>query len=574
MPMIPRHFLVAAAVSLVFLWLWPQLYWADAAGIHAGYRSVWSDFAAHLTFAQRFARFPPELWFAHNPLFHGVRFDYPFVTGLISGGLLRLTGSELLALLLPTMAAAAVLPWVILAWLRTAGVAAAWASAGILIFYLAGGLGWTLALSQGLAFPPVGEASMVQDTWFRFSRLLHLLIPQRALQLGLPVGLLVIIGLAVLIRHAMARDGLPGEGRRNAGLAFFLWQLPLGIAAGLVYAIHVHSFIAVAVATATMVFGTALPLRSGQPGRVAVSALKRPLRFLPFAVSATLVSVGLLYWSSGGSVRHGFLQWDAWWLANDLPSWLALWWSNTGVLYALAAYALFTPRLWRSRFAASAAVAGWILFAIVNLVRLQPWDWDNTKLEVWAFVLLLPGVLILLQSWWQAGVGAVRGVLLATRLATLVVVLSLVPTGVLDFAHLSAAHRHAGVMWTAEQRTLAERFRTLMSPGEVTLVAERPHEWVSGLAGGQTLLGYTGWLWSYGIAYGAREQDLRVMFRGGAAAEELLRRYQVSWAVIDDDARRRYRGNESWFAERFPVVLQQGGVTVYDLRPDPAAPGP
>jgi uncharacterized membrane protein len=113
-----------------------------------------------------------------------------------------------------------------------------------------------------------------------------------------------------------------------------------------------------------------------------------------------------------------------------------------------------------------------------------------------------------------------------------------------------------------------------MSPGEVTLVAERPHEWVSGLAGGQTLLGYTGWLWSYGIAYGAREQDLRVMFRGGAAAEELLRRYQVSWAVIDDDARRRYRANEAFFAERFPVVLQQGEIAVYDLRPRPQAPGP
>jgi hypothetical protein len=574
MPVIPRHVLVAAAITLIFLWLWPQLHWADAAGIHAGYRSVWSDFAAHLTFAQRFARFPPELWFAHNPLFHGLRLDYPFVTGLISGGLLRLTGSEVLALLLPTMAAAAVLPWVLLAWLRTAGVAAVWAAAGILIFYLAGGLGWTLALSQGLTFPPVGEASMVQDTWFRFSRLLHLLIPQRALQLGLPVGLLVIIGLAVLIRRAMAEDADAGQRGRYAGAAMALWQLPLGVAAGLVYAIHVHSFIAVAVATATMVFGTALPLRRGPPGSVAVSALKRPLRFLPFAVSATLVSVGLLLWSSGGSVRHGFLQWDAWWLAHDLQSWLALWWSNAGLFYVLAAYALFTRRLWRSRFAASAAVAGWILFAIVNLVRLQPWDWDNTKLEIWAFVLLLPGVLILFQSWWQAGAGAVRAAVRVRRLVTLVVALSLVPTGVLDFAHLAAAHRHTGMMWTAEQRELAERFRALMSPGEVTLVAERPHEWVSGLAGGQILLGYTGWLWSYGIDYGARERDVRAMFGGGEAAEELLKRYQVSWVVIDDDARRRFRANEPWFAERFPVVLQQGGVTIYDLRPDAAAPGP
>jgi len=131
--------LVPAFISIGFVCLWPHLLGAEANDIYAGFRTVWSDFAAHLTFAQRFARFPPDLWFDHNPLFYGVRFEYPFLTGLISGGLLRLTGSEVVALLVPTIIAAAGLPCVIYAFLRTAHVTAPWAAVGTLIFYLGGG---------------------------------------------------------------------------------------------------------------------------------------------------------------------------------------------------------------------------------------------------------------------------------------------------------------------------------------------------------------------------------------------------------------------------------------------------
>jgi len=45
-----------------------------------------------------------------------------------------------------------------------------------------------VALSTGFAIPAHMEASMVPDTLFQFGRLVHLLIPQRALQLGLPPG--------------------------------------------------------------------------------------------------------------------------------------------------------------------------------------------------------------------------------------------------------------------------------------------------------------------------------------------------------------------------------------------------
>jgi hypothetical protein len=332
------------------------------------------------------------------------------------------------------------------------------------------------------------------------------------------------------------------------------------------YAIHVHSFIAVAVTTAVMITATLLPVRNDRLFVPHGLDLWRPLWLVPFALTATLTSVSLLLWLSGGAIRQGFLQYDPGWMATDFADWLWLWWSNGGVYYLVAAYATLTPRLWRSRFAAACAVSGWLVFAVINLVRLQPWDWDNTKLEIWAFVLLLPAVMLLLQSWWQAAATAPRLIGRLAHAATLIVALSLVPTGLLDLKQLLSFEKHTSVMWSSEDRELASTFRELASPGEVVLTVDQAHDWVSGLAGSQILLGFTGWLWSYGIETGPRQNEVRVMFQGGQAGRQLLQHYRVAWAVLDDEARRRYGANDDYFASRYRVALRRGDTVVYDLR--------
>lgn len=566
---IGRHWpwLVPALISAAFLGWWPELIFADEHGIQAGFRTVWADFAAHLTYAQRFARFPPELWFHHHPLFYGAPFDYPFLTGLISGLLLRLTGSEVAALLTPTMVAAAALPWVIYVFLRVANVQPPWAAAGTLLFYLAGGLGWTVALGDGRAMGPHAEASMVKDTLFQFGRLVHLLLPQRALQLGLPLGLLALIGLARLIQRLSPAGS--GAGPQSGARRRWLDLAPpilLGVAAGLLCVVHVHSFLAVATTAAIMIALTIAPIAGSRVRRAVPAAGRLLLQLTPFVAAAGLTSFSLFI-AFGGGVRQGFLKFDPYWLADDPVTWAGLWWCNGGVYYLAAAYALGTRRLWRSPPAAAWAVAGWILFGAINLVQFQPWAWDNTKLEIWAFVLLLPGVMLLMQSWWQAGMPSPRTSCWVGRTATLVVLLSLLPTGLLDVGQAYRVSRqYTLIMWPAEERVLAQAFASRMAPGDVVLAADRPHDWVSALAGGQILLGFTGWLWSYGIDYGARQQEVRAMFQGGEPAWELLRRYHVRWAVIDDDARRRYHANEDFFATHFRPVLRQGSTTVYDLR--------
>ncbi|MEN8175610.1 MAG: hypothetical protein ABFS23_07595 [Pseudomonadota bacterium] len=542
--------LIPAVLSVGFLWLWPHLFFEDATGIHSGSRTVWADFAIHLTYAQRFAQFPPGLWFDHQPLYFGAPFDYPFITGLISGLLLRATDSEVVAMLAPSMVAAAALPWLVYGFLRVTDLRPSWAAAGTLVFYLAGGLGWTTVLSGGTYTPPVLEASMVEGTLFKFGRLVHLLLPQRALQFGLPLGLLVIIGLARWLRSSQkAGDGNPPIG----------FQILLGCAAGLLFSVHVHSFLAVAAASAAMLGVALAPWPPGGSDAGALHRLRWVAGFAPFAIAASAVSLGL-YFYFAGEVREGFLHPDPGWLANDFLSWLGLWWANGGIFYFAAAYALFTPRLWRSRVALSLSLAGWILFGALNLVRFQPWDWDNTKLELWAFLLLLPAVMLLMQSWWNAR---------KARPAVLLVLFSLLPTGMLDLHHLVSFERHTYRLWSAEQQQLARRFRDLAEPVDLVVVADRAHDWVSALAGRQILLGWIGSLWAYGIDTTERRAEVRTIFQGGERAADLLGRYDVRWVVIDDDARRNYQADETFFANRFRLALRQGDTRIYEVPPDP-----
>src|SRR5438309_1040457 len=73
-----------------FLWLFPNVYFQNARGIFAGHRIVWADWAVHTTYATRFARYPVAAWFTVHPLFVNAPFNYPFLSALIPGLLLRL----------------------------------------------------------------------------------------------------------------------------------------------------------------------------------------------------------------------------------------------------------------------------------------------------------------------------------------------------------------------------------------------------------------------------------------------------------------------------------------------------
>jgi hypothetical protein len=215
-----------------------------------------------------------------------------------------------------------------------------------------------------------------------------------------------------------------------------------------------------------------------------------------------------------------------------------------------------------------------IIFAACNLVVFQSWNWDNTKLLVFWYLVI--GLLIgaLAASWW-------RGVW--PRVAAIVLVAPVLLTGTLVVLRL--------LPWTPPQNAitgpytiantqelqLASTIDRVTPDGSVFLTFGRPNDPVLAVAGRIGVMGYGGWLWSYGISFETRYLDVQTMYTGCAAGVStcpvfsLLHQYGVSYVEIDDrladPGAIDSRSGLTWWSEQgLPVVARTDHITIYDVR--------
>jgi uncharacterized membrane protein len=76
---------------------------------------------------------------------------------------------------------------------------------------------------------------------------------------------------------------------------------------------------------------------------------------------------------------------------------------------------------------------------------------------------------------------------------------------------------------------------------------------------------FVGHLWSHGIDYGQRENDVKAIYSGGPAADELIRRYGIEYVMISPEERASVSPNDQYF-QKFPVVAEAGQSKVYKVR--------
>ena len=250
------------------------------------------------------------------------------------------------------------------------------------------------------------------------------------------------------------------------------------------------------------------------------------------------------------------MAWYPGWLANpefgldvSLPLFL---WLNWGVFLPLVVAALGRFRLYRDPL----IVAGLALFVLCFLIRFQPHPWDNTKLLTWAHLILCIPVARYLAYLWQRK-------WIVPRLVAAMLALCLTASGTLDLWRSMHAEEIALRMWTREEMELAADFREISSASSVVLCSDYHHHWVPSLAGRPILLGYRGWLMSYGVDYSVVERDVRSMLAGGPDTERLLRSYGVEFVAIGAHERLDFGAQPDYFRRNHQSVLQQAGYEVF-----------
>ena len=215
-----------------------------------------------------------------------------------------------------------------------------------------------------------------------------------------------------------------------------------------------------------------------------------------------------------------------------------------------------------------------IIFAACNLVVFQSWNWDNTKLLVYWYLVIALLIGALAANWWRRVWPRVAAIVLVTPvlLTGALVVLRLLPwtppqdsiTGPYSIAN-------------TQELQLASTIDRVTPKGSVFLTFGRPNDPVLTVAGRIGVMGYGGWLWSYGISFEDRFNDVQTMYTGCAADNAtcpvlgLLRKYDISYVEIDnrltDAGAIDPRENTTWWADQgFPVVARTDHITIYDVR--------
>lgn len=203
------------------------------------------------------------------------------------------------------------------------------------------------------------------------------------------------------------------------------------------------------------------------------------------------------------------------------------------------------------------------IFAISNVVVFQTWDWDNTKLLAYWY---LGGALLTaawVRHWWQAGLG--RALIACAAMATLLL------SGGLNLGRIVEAERSTpGLPYTWASATdiaFAAKVRARTAPTAVFLTHGDPTDPVLTLAGRTAVMGYQGWLYSYGDDLGTRPQDTAEVYGGcvgggEACIPEVLARYHVDYVEI-----RQNDVTAPWFGQAYPLVAKSAdGVSIYDVR--------
>lgn len=525
--------------GLYLTWLWPRMLFERSDGLWAGWRTVWADWAAHFAYANVFAYRDARDWFTVHPLFATRSFDYPPVVDALSGLLMRAGLERSEAFLWPSAAASLLLVGLLHHFYARRLDSPALAFLASSLFFTNGGMGF-LRFARDLAREPSLPLLQVPPREYTWLPQHHVewinvvsseLLPQRAILLGLPLALALLLALG-------GREGLAAASRARLAV--------LGLLAGLLPVVHPHSWLVLVVLCALLCLFDLRHLRA----------------WLGFAAAAALPSLlfAALLYGSGGEQRAA--AWHPGWLSRaehggGMPFALFLW-LNWGVFLPLAVVAVVRLRSWRDPLVLGAIA----LFVASFLVKFQPNAWDNTKILTWAHLLLCMPVAAYLAHL------AARRSLLARGSAALLVVF-VMASGILDLWRLTRTSDVAVRMWSREEMQLADSFRRLSDPSSRVLCSDHHHHWVTSLSGRPVLLGYRGWLASYGIDTAEVERDVQAMLSGAPGAEELLTRYGVEYVVIGPSERQDFGAAEEWFARRHELVLEAAKHKVFRVAQPP-----
>ena len=261
----------------------------------------------------------------------------------------------------------------------------------------------------------------------------------------------------------------------------------------------------------------------------------------------------------GSSTMFGALLQKTW--NGIIAPFFQFWLPNFGlwIPLALALVGLIGWRIWKSgwrwgnRPPADIAfvLPAIVIFAVGYFIKTAPWDWDNLKLMVWGYFLILPFLWSdIIGRWAFPERAAMCVALFGSGFVTLL-------------GGLSAGHPGFGLIERARLDNAGAAIRPL--PVEARFAAYPTFNAPVLLQGRKAVLGYPGHLWTEGFNNTEANNRLTALMNGAANWREAAKELRVRYIFWGQDEKTNYQSSSRpWEATSFLVASGDWGA-IYDL---------
>lgn len=524
--------LVFISATVLFGTLWPRvLYQKNQNLMTIGTAGVWGDWAAHSSYISHFL-YVDKISLNH-PLFIGEKFSYTFMIDFLSAMLRKIGASYISAMIIPglvfSLAFIVLLYYFIFRITKKESVSAL----TIWLFLLGSGFGFFYFFQDINGLPIFDIANFLSSSTKEYTNLavnnIHwtsfinaLLLPQRSLTMGMPLGILILTCLLMALEN------------KTDNKLFLL----AGTIAAFLPTIHIHSLIAVSIVSFLLII-----LLSKENAKIII---KRLLYFFSPILILGFWQILIL----APATSDKFLRFQFGWMAKR-ENWFRFWVKNLGFFFLFIPFIFLTLKKRLKLIYLSFLV----LFILGNIIIFQPHDYDNIKIMTYWAIMNAGVFAVFLVNLWEKKIFG--------KILAFVIFPFLIFSSAIDLTHL---YLHPGyLLFSKNDIEVAQFVKTETPVNSIFLTSDQHNHPIPALSGRQILMGYRGWLWTYGINYKEREKDVLTMFGGGEKARTLLKKYNVDYVFIGPSERKNFLANESFFDQNYPLLFQQENAKIYTI---------
>ena len=563
----------------VFLLLWfffERAMIETAGGIFTGGSQNLGDLPFHLGAIFSFtegSNFPPE-----NPSFSDAKFTYPFLADFVTACFVKIGAGVSGAMLVQNVLLGFSLVVLLEKFTRllTANITAG--KIAPLLLLLSGGLGFVWFFKDYWN----GTQSLTEILWklpqdytigdkFRWGNsLVVLFLTQRSLLFGMPLTLIALSKIWEIF-SSEEEKGSGGDEETKVDsdnpkpaaienspsplLLFPSSAFLVGLLAGTLALIHVHSLVVLFVVCAFLFFFKFENWRA----------------WLAFGVGVSLIAVPELLWSLTGSASNlsKFIEPHFGWDSKD-ENFIKFWAKNIGLFAPVLIGGLILLLMREDKDEDESKTKDQrpktenllifylpfaFLFLIANTVKLAPWEWDNIKVLIYWFVGSLPFAALALAWLWKKNTGL--------KAAAIACFVALTLSGALDVWRTISRQINYKV-FDRDAVKIAEQIKQKTAPNAMFLNAPTYNSAVV-LSGRRSLMRYNGHLSSYGIDYQPREAEVRRIYEGTALTDRLLQKNNIEYVIISPEELGNVTVREEFFY-KFPIIAEVGEYKIFKVK--------